>query len=115
MFIVNFKIKLHVLQFQKIDNRRYLILGASVHGDVSKRRRAMPERFDVGGFAFVDDGVEAAHGDDVAASRFWMFEEVLEDAGADASLVDVPDVVGVLLGHGNNFVEAFFDHVTPGR
>ncbi len=73
----------------------------------------MPQRLDVSRLALVDDGVEAAHSDDVATGRLAVLEEVFEDAGADAGLFDVPDVVGVLLGDGDDFVEALFDDVTP--
>ena len=44
-----------------------------------------------------------------------MLKQVLQNAGADASLVNIPDIVGVLLGHGHDFVETFFYNVAPAR
>ena len=41
-----------------------------------------------------------------------MLEEVFEDAGADSRLLDVADVVGVLLGDGDDFVQTLFNDVS---
>jgi len=91
----------------------FLILGAAVHGHVCQCRGAVTQCLDVGGFALVDDRVQTSHGYDVAAGGLTMLEEVFEDAGADSGLINVANVVSVLLGHCDDFIETLLYDIAP--